>query len=72
MKRNNEKWARPEKRIKFGTLYFHGKVPPKSNYPHSKHQYKIAIEKVQKAIAKINQLDNKQFFSISRAPISGE
>lgn len=62
-----------QKRIAAGSLTFHGKVPPHSNYPVSKKRYEESIKKYEKKLETIETDGDNHTFSISREPVlSGE
>ncbi len=59
-------------KIARGELYFHGEVPPGSNYPKSKKQYERMITAWEAKLAKIIKSGPSNTLSISRAPVTGE
>ncbi|NCD33720.1 MAG: hypothetical protein EOL87_09945 [Spartobacteria bacterium] len=72
LKKKDASIAELRKKIEKGSLEFHGKVPPKSNYPVSKQRYEVSIKKYKEKLQTIASKGDDYVFVISRAPTPGE
>ena len=72
LKKKTASIASLQKKIEAGSLTFHGRVPPHSNYPVSKKRYEASIKKFEAKLQKIVDEGNDYVFSVSRAPVPGE
>lgn len=71
LKKKDASIAQLRKKIEKGSLEFHGKVPPKSNYPVSKQRYEVSIKKYEEKLQTIASKGDDFVFTLSRAPTPG-